>query len=56
VCLLWPQWERKRLASQRLEVPQYSDTWGVPHQLRENGRIWEGLWEWVTRREAVSRM
>ena len=27
-CLVWPQWERKHLASQRLEVPGWGDTQG----------------------------
>jgi hypothetical protein len=56
-CLVWYQWEKKCLASQRLEVPalvrgggRYP---GAPYLLRGEGGIKEGLWERVARRGAV---
>ena len=40
--LFWPQWERKHLALQRLEVPGAGGggavTQGDPHLLREEGQ------------------
>jgi hypothetical protein len=50
-CLVWPQWERMNLASQRLDVPG----WGIPmgtstiseEKGRDGGRR---IVEWVTRR------
>jgi len=45
-----PQWERKHLALQRLEVPG-GDTQGYPTRSEESGRgIGEGLWEGMTKR------
>jgi hypothetical protein len=40
-CLVWPQWEGKRLASQRLEVPGFRRYPGELHPLRGEG---DGGW------------
>jgi hypothetical protein len=54
-CLVWPQWERKALASQRLEVRRQRHYHGrTPTQKRREGTIGEGLWEGVTRRGKVN--
>lgn len=51
--LPWAQWERKPLASQRLDMSGLGDTQGVPPtQRKREGRIVGG----VTRRGAVSVM
>jgi hypothetical protein len=46
----WPQWERKHLASQRIEVPASLTC------SEEKGRMGKQLWEMVTGRWAVSKM
>ena len=40
--LVWPQWERKHLVSQRLEVSESGDTQEEGCLLRERGRKDEG--------------
>jgi len=44
-CLVWPQWERKCLASQRLKMPGQGgeDTWQLGDLLRGEGK--EGMRE-----------
>jgi hypothetical protein len=37
-CLVWPQWERKHLASQRLEVPKWGETQRDLHHSEEKGK------------------
>jgi hypothetical protein len=49
-CLVWPQWERKHLASQRLEVLGGRMHRETPTGSAKKGReMEEGLWEEVTR-------
>jgi hypothetical protein len=58
-CLVWPQWERKHLAKQRLEVPVYRIPRKAPTCSKDRGRergeglcAWWGEWD----RGAVSGM
>jgi hypothetical protein len=56
-CLVWPQWESKDLALQRLEVPGWGGYPGCHPCSEEKG--WgngEGLWKEVIRRRAMSRL
>ena len=58
-CLVWPQWERKCLAVQRLEVPEFGEVNpGVSHPLigEQDEVMGEGLWEEVTWKGVVSGM
>jgi hypothetical protein len=48
VLLVWPQWERICLASQRLNVPGWGDTQGEPthseeKERKDDGRTVEGV-------------
>jgi hypothetical protein len=49
--LVWPQWEKNRVALQRLDVTGLGDTQGrsLLSQRRRGGgwgeRLWEGDWE-----------
>jgi len=45
-CLVWFQWERKHLASQRLEMPRSENAHRGPHQIRG-----EGVGDWERLRE-----
>jgi hypothetical protein len=48
--------ERKYLASQTLEVPRWAIPRGLTPVQRRRENMGEGLWDEVTRREAVIRM
>ena len=36
--LVWPQWEKMCLASQRLDVPGWGESKGIPTYSEEKGR------------------
>ena len=57
-CLVYPQWEKICLASQRCEVPGgMIPKRALPLLLREGeGEMGEGLCKGMTRRRAVSRI
>jgi hypothetical protein len=55
-CLLRPQWERKCLVLQILEVTGWEDTQGIPFCPEERHERREGLWEGTTGRGAMSGM
>ena len=55
-CLIWPQWERKHLDLQRLNVPGYRDTQGALPTQRRGKRIRGRIVGGMTGREKVSGM
>ena len=52
--LVWLQWERKCLVSQRFKVPEWGDTQRGPHLLRGEGEGHKGRIEGENDREEGS--